>query len=245
VSQLLRPALRLVVAGGDEVFCAGLRRVLEDRLPARVVAEVRTGQEALRAVAQSRPDALLLTVRRPPCDGLAVLPAAARLTRVLAFAHASERHVAQHALAAGAIAFFVHGEYGVDGLAQAVMAARPGHVHVSARPAPAPAAAPPWAGGRAGAAWRAVEEREAGPGARLSGREREIMGHVAAGRGNREIADLLCLREKTVRNHVNRIYAKLSVATRAEAIVLWLTGGPDRGGQPSSASPARPARIPG
>jgi DNA-binding NarL/FixJ family response regulator len=183
-----------------------------------------------------------LAVRRPPCDGLAVLSAAARLTRVLAFAHAGERHVAQHALAGGAIAFFVHGEYGVDGLAQAVVAARPGNVHVSARPAPIAA---PTGARRTGAAPRAVEECEAGPGARLSSREREIMGHVAAGRGNREIADLLCLREKTVRNHVNHIYAKLSVGTRAEAIVLWLTGGPDRGDQRSGRSAARLARISG
>ncbi|MFI7097208.1 helix-turn-helix domain-containing protein [Streptomyces lydicus] len=56
----------------------------------------------------------------------------------------------------------------------------------------------------------------------LSRREIEIMGHIACGRSNREIAATLFLSEKTVKNHVNRIYGKLRVRTRAAAVALWL-----------------------
>jgi DNA-binding NarL/FixJ family response regulator len=56
---------------------------------------------------------------------------------------------------------------------------------------------------------------------RLSAREAEVMDLIASGRSNGEIARLLFLSEKTVKNHVNRIYAKLSVRSRATAIATW------------------------
>jgi pimeloyl-ACP methyl ester carboxylesterase/DNA-binding CsgD family transcriptional regulator len=54
----------------------------------------------------------------------------------------------------------------------------------------------------------------------LSKREREILQHIAKGWNNRQIADELCISEKTVRNHITNIFDKLSVSTRAQAIVL-------------------------
>jgi DNA-binding NarL/FixJ family response regulator len=55
----------------------------------------------------------------------------------------------------------------------------------------------------------------------LSVREAEIMSLIADGRSNGEIAAQLVLAEKTVKNHVNRIYAKLGAESRAAAIVQW------------------------
>ena len=55
----------------------------------------------------------------------------------------------------------------------------------------------------------------------LSLREAEIMSLIAAGHSNGEIAARLVLAEKTVKNHVNRIYAKMGAESRAAAIVLW------------------------
>lgn len=56
----------------------------------------------------------------------------------------------------------------------------------------------------------------------LSAREAEIMSLIAGGRTNGEIAAQLFLAEKTVKNHVNRIYSKLGVASRDAAITQWL-----------------------
>ena len=53
----------------------------------------------------------------------------------------------------------------------------------------------------------------------LTERESEVLSHVAAGRSNDAIADMLGLSGKTVRNHVSNVFAKLHVASRAEAIV--------------------------
>ncbi|WP_019630176.1 response regulator transcription factor [Actinomadura atramentaria] len=67
----------------------------------------------------------------------------------------------------------------------------------------------------------------------LSAREAEVMDLIATGRSNGEIARQLFLSEKTVKNHVNRIYSKLGVGSRATAIALWrgmmsVVAAPDR-----------------
>jgi DNA-binding NarL/FixJ family response regulator len=58
----------------------------------------------------------------------------------------------------------------------------------------------------------------------LSKRETEVMELIATGHSNGEIAQRLFLSEKTVKNHVNRIYAKLGVDSRVTAIGRWLGG---------------------
>jgi ATP/maltotriose-dependent transcriptional regulator MalT len=68
--------------------------------------------------------------------------------------------------------------------------------------------------------------------ASLSSREAQIMTLIAAGHSNGQIAERLVLAEKTVKNHVNRIYAKLGVASRPAAISCW---GPVARDQPNAA----------
>jgi ATP/maltotriose-dependent transcriptional regulator MalT len=58
----------------------------------------------------------------------------------------------------------------------------------------------------------------------LSSREAQIMTLIAAGHSNGQIAERLVLAEKTVKNHVNRIYAKLGVGSRPAAISRWVPG---------------------
>lgn len=61
----------------------------------------------------------------------------------------------------------------------------------------------------------------------LSAREAQIMGMIASGQTNGQIAASLVVAEKTIKNHVNRIYGKLGAGSRADAIARW-TGGPGR-----------------
>lgn len=61
----------------------------------------------------------------------------------------------------------------------------------------------------------------------LSVREAEVMSMIAAGHTNGDIAAKLVLAEKTVKNHVNRIYAKLGADSRAAAIAQWLSASSD------------------
>jgi DNA-binding NarL/FixJ family response regulator len=55
----------------------------------------------------------------------------------------------------------------------------------------------------------------------LSAREAQIMAMIASGQTNGQIAASLVVTEKTVKNHVNRIYGKLGASSRADAIALW------------------------
>ena len=68
---------------------------------------------------------------------------------------------------------------------------------------------------------RAEVDEEAGLG--LSVREIEVMALIAGGHTNGEIAAHLFLAEKTVKNHVRRIYSKLGVHSRPAAIAHWLS----------------------
>jgi DNA-binding CsgD family transcriptional regulator len=60
----------------------------------------------------------------------------------------------------------------------------------------------------------------------LSAREVEVMSLIADGQTNGEIAARLFLAEKTVKNHVRRIYSKLGVGNRPAAIAYWRRAGP-------------------
>jgi DNA-binding NarL/FixJ family response regulator len=63
----------------------------------------------------------------------------------------------------------------------------------------------------------------------LSSREAQVMAMIAAGNTNGQIAASLVLTEKTVKNHVNRLYAKLGAGSRADAIARWTAGQPPPG----------------
>ncbi len=62
----------------------------------------------------------------------------------------------------------------------------------------------------------------------LSSREAQIMSLIAQGHSNGQIAAMLVLAEKTVKNHVNRIYAQLGAGSRAAAITCWTDGTGER-----------------
>ncbi|MFF0114130.1 response regulator [Streptomyces prasinus] len=77
-----------------------------------------------------------------------------------------------------------------------------------------------WTGGRPAAAF----DRSRFP---LSDREAEIMNHIASGMNNQQIAATCFISEKTVKNHINRIFAKLHSTSRSEAAAKWLGTAPD------------------
>ncbi|MFC5956512.1 response regulator [Streptomyces pratens] len=77
-----------------------------------------------------------------------------------------------------------------------------------------------WASGRPAATF----DR---PGFQLSSREAEIMNHIASGMNNQQIAATCFISEKTVKNHINRIFAKLHSTSRSEAAAKWLGTAPD------------------
>ncbi len=214
------PVLRLVIADDNPVVRAGMANLLATVPGLDVVGAAADGEQALAMVEQLKPDLALLDVRMPQVDGIAVAQAIAATVPVLMLTHSDEPEVIAAALAAGARGYVVHSEFDVDEIVSAVRTVAAGGVHLS------PAAGSILAEAAAQRVARtavAVAEppMQADPWG-LSAREHEVMELIAQGLTNGQIAKQCYLSEKTVKNHVNRIFAKLMVTSRAEAVSRWL-----------------------
>ena len=234
---------RVLVVDDNVVVRSGLISLLEAS-GIEVAGEAGDGQSAVSLAERLAPDLVLLDVRMPLLDGVAAAEIISRTTRVIMLTYTDDPQVVQAAIGKGAVGYLVHGSFTPEELTAAVHAAASGRHPLSdaavsalvgavrqgpeepahpepAHPEPAMPVPPP------PPAEPAPPARQNGDGvdtARfgLSGREVDVMKLIVQGRSNTEIATRLFLAEKTVKNHVNRIYAKLGVTSRAAAIALWM-----------------------
>lgn len=215
--------VRVLLADDNAVLRMGLASLLGSDERITLVAEAENGAEAVRLAEEHRPDVVVLDVRMPEMDGVS---AAARMpgdTRILMLTYSDEPEVISTAMASGAHGYLVHGSHTPDEILNAVVAAARG-MSVFGPAASAVLFDPDRLRGFGS------EARDGDAGSRaarfgLTAREVEILDLVADGRTNREIAQACFLAEKTVKNHINRIFAKLAVTTRAEAVSRWLREG--------------------
>jgi DNA-binding NarL/FixJ family response regulator len=215
-------SVRVLLADDNAVLRMGMASLLASDERITLVAEAENGREAVELAERHRPDVVVLDVRMPEMDGVA---AAARMpegTRILMLTYSEEPEVIRTALASGAHGYLVHGSHTPEEILNAVLSAARG-MSVFGPAASAVIFDPSRIDGRGARSGDDAASRAAVHG--LTAREVEILDMVAAGRTNREIAAACFLAEKTVKNHINRIFAKLSVTTRAEAVSLWLRPG--------------------
>ena len=211
-------AVSALIVDDSAVIRHGLRALLEATPELTVVGEASNGEEAIELARRLRPDVVLLDVKmgRPP-DGVAVARELADTCRVLMLTFSDEPSTIREALRAGAVGYLVHGHFDAADLAVSVLGAARGtgvfspQVLDELRSSLVEAPSVP------------VEHRSQFG---LTDRELGIMDLIAAGLSNTEIAAQSYLAVKTVRNHVNHIFAKLHVSSRAEAVSLWLGGHP-------------------
>ena len=191
----------------------GVAASLGDAEDIRIVGEAGNGREALSVASAQSPDVVLLDIRMPVMDGVAAAGLLSQRAKVMMLTYTEESEQVVAAIRPGASGYLVHGQFEADELAGAHPPARSretgalaeGGRHRVRRPA-APPGSP---------------DEASGP-ASLTGREREIMNLIAQGLTNHQIAERFVLSEKTVKNHVNRIYGKLGASNRAHATALWL-----------------------
>ncbi|MGW3110104.1 response regulator [Streptomyces sp. NPDC001091] len=231
--------LRLVVADDNPVVRAGLTALLSGREDTTVVAEAADGREAYEAALRHRPDVILLDVRMPGVDGISALPHLVRLAPVMMLTYSHEAETVREALRLGAGGYLVHGEFGTEQLARAVRDVWEGRPHVTPGAARAllPPAVVPSASAHAESelpalptemSAKALSQLQSPVGQsfrssfQLSTREAEIMDLVASGMSNHQIAATCFISEKTVKNHINHIFAKLHTTNRSQATAKWL-----------------------
>ena len=204
-------AIRVLIVDDNAVVRMGLRNLLEVQDGIEVVGEADDGHAGVRQNDALQPDVVLCDVRMPGLDGIGAATQMAPTTNVLMLTYSDDLDVIRGAVAAGAKGYLVHGAHQPDEIVAAVVSASRG----SSVLGPAAAQALLTDVGTASptvdrTAWN------------LTAREAEVMEHVARGLSNREIARACFLAEKTVKNHLNNIFPKIGVTTRAEAMSRWL-----------------------
>ncbi len=204
--------IRVVVVDDQGMVRAGLAAILDTQSDIDVVGQADDGSAAVPMIEQLRPEVALMDVRMPQMDGIeATRRLAGAGTRILMLTTFDLDEYVYSAMKAGACGFLLK-DAPPESLIEAVRAAARGDALL------APAITR-----------RLVEEfvRRPAPGAEdtgrlapLTAREKEVLGEVAGGLSNSEIAAKLFLSEATVKTHVTRMLTKLRLRDRAQAVVL-------------------------
>lgn len=204
--------MRILVADDNKLIRMGLRAVLEELPDVVSVDEAENGAVAVERAATGDVDVVLLDVRMPVRDGLDALPDILPHAKVLMLTNTDDMDTAAAAMRAGASGYILHGSLEPEGIGSAIRACLAGGTVVSGLD--------PWSMSRAAAAPPPSPAPTDLRG--LSAREAEIMDVVTKGLTNTQIARTFFLSEKTVKNHINRIFSKLGVTNRAQAIAVWM-----------------------
>ena len=206
--------IHILIADDHLIIRQGLRLILETAPDLEWVGEAADGAEAVRLAAELQPDVILMDLRMPGMDGLTAiehLHAAQPQIAVVILTTFNEDDLMMRGLRAGARGFLLK-DTDRETLFHAIRAAARGETLLrpdiltrllAYTPPPASALTP-------------------SPGPALTEREREVLAGVARGERSKEIAAHLGITERTVKAHLDSIYNKLGVDSRAAAVSIAL-----------------------
>jgi DNA-binding NarL/FixJ family response regulator len=215
------PVIRVAVADDQALFRAGFRVLLEPEDDLELAGEAGDGRAAVELARRERPDVVLMDVRMPVMDGIeatraiAADPSLAGVRVVILTTYELDDYVFD-GLRAGASGFLVKDTDPAE-LLRAIRLVAAGEALLS-----------PGATRRLIADLVARPDHRATPApelARLTDREREVVGLVALGLANDEIAGRLVVSPATVRTHVSRAMTKLHARDRAQLVVFAYQSG--------------------
>jgi DNA-binding NarL/FixJ family response regulator len=212
--------IRVLLADDQALVRAGFRALLDAEDDIEVVDEATDGADAVRRTQLSRPDVVLMDIRMPELDGLAATEQIMRMTdppKIVVLTTFDLNEYVYRALRAGATGFLLKDAPSTR-LVGAVRAAAAGDELIEPS-----------------ITRRLVEafaDAEAKPPAErpevlrtLTDRELDVLGLMARGLSNAEIAEQLVVAETTVKTHVARVLAKLQVRDRVQAVVVAYESG--------------------
>ncbi|HET6675293.1 MAG TPA: response regulator transcription factor [Nitrospiraceae bacterium] len=209
--------ITLVIAEDQRLFRQSLRLLLEHERDLEVVGEAIDGREAVEFSLKLKPDIILMDVDMPRLDGVTatrLIRGCMPVVRVLMLSMHDEDARIVAAVQAGACGYVLkdadHQEF-----LRIIRATYRGEQVCSPF-------MPDRFAKRVVSAMKAAEGVIDGGVTALTDREREILACAAAGCGNKEIADQLCVSPDTVKTHLHHIYQKLHVTGRVEAILAYL-----------------------
>ena len=196
--------VRILLCDDHVVVRAGLLALLGSTPDIEVVGEAGSGEEAVAMAAKLKPDVVLMDLQLGVgIDGVeATRRIAPTGVHVLVLTTYDTDADITRAIEAGATGYLLKAERPEE-LFAAIHSAAQGRTALS----------PPVAS-------RVMDRMRGAAGPSLTDRERDILGQLAHGLGNKEIARALFISEATVKTHLGRIYAKLGVDTRAGAVAV-------------------------
>jgi DNA-binding NarL/FixJ family response regulator len=203
-------ALRVIVVDDQQIVREGLATILDLLADVSVVGTAANGAEAVELVARRLPDVVLMDLHMPVLDGVGAtrrIVAEHPSIAVLILTTFAADDDALEALRAGARGVLTK-DAGKEEISRALHQAAAGHMTL---------AAPLQARLLAAAAPAEAPVRTELPDG-LTLREAEVLGLIAAGFTNREIAERLVVSEATVKTHINHLFAKIDARDRAAAI---------------------------
>jgi two-component system response regulator NreC len=210
--------IRVFIADDHAVFRSGLRVLLEKESDIEVVGENGNGFDTIRAVAETDVDILLLDIAMPGLPGSkvaeAVLKDKPNLAIVVLTMHEDEYYL-QEFFRLGVRAYVLKKSTGTD-VVQAIRAARKGEQYID--PALAGLVISSYVG-------RQPKKQKVARLDLMTPRELEVLTLLAYGHTNAEIAEKLCISERTVESHRTNIMAKLELKSRAELVRFAIDNG--------------------
>lgn len=209
--------IRLVIAEDQRLLRQSLRLLLDREPDLQVVGEAADGAEAFNVVTAVNPDLVLMDVDMPRLDGVTatkLIKGCLPEVKILMLSvHDDDTRIVA-AVQAGACGYILkdadHEEF-----LRIIRGTHRGEPVVSAFLADRSAR-------RAYTSMKQGSDHSAGGLVGLTDREREILARAAAGCGNKEIGDQLCVSVDTVKTHLHHIYHKLGVGGRVEAVLMFL-----------------------
>jgi two-component system nitrate/nitrite response regulator NarL len=206
--------IRVLIADDHPIVRDGLRRLLSLEEDIDVVGEAADGRETLDLVGQLDPDIVLLDLRMPNLDGLAALQAlqtSHRRTKVVVLTASEDKNEFLQAMKLGCSGIVLK-QTAPELIVKSIRKVHSGEIWLDSHTTAAVMRQFATAGGET-AASGSTKARERSP---LSTREREIVGFVAQGYKNKEMAEKMFISEQTVKNHLHNIFDKLGVSDRLE-----------------------------
>ena len=206
--------ITIAIIENEALVRAGLRRILELDSEMRVVGEATDGDTGLALLRAHHPDVTLLDIRMPGADGVALLHALRREpspSPCIVLTTFDDPDVALQAIRAGARGYLLK-DVSLDRLTTAIRTVAGGGTFFQ----------PGIGDGLLRAASALPAELACDDPAPLTAREDDVLRLMAGGYGNREIAEALGIAERTVKNHVSAILAKLAVPDRTRAVLKAL-----------------------
>lgn len=203
--------ISILLVDDQSLIRRGLKAILNLEAGLQVIGEAENGETAIKLVEKLKPDVVLMDVRMPVMDGVAATKKICQQfleTKVLVLTTFDDDDYVSRALQNGAAGYLLK-DTPPEELAQAIRAVHKGYTQLG-----------PGLGKKVISQMRETVTTPPPGWEELTPREQEILQLIATGANNREIAQVLYISEKTVKNHVTNILNRLNVRDRTQAAIL-------------------------